>query len=194
MTSSNIQTLSLSGALSDSGSILTDTIQNPYMQKIWETVTLEFMFKFFVIYFFVIWVALILWVARDISYRTNSMFLQALCVLVIIFLSPLGIFLYLLIRPGKTIFEQYYEEVENNLNILNEIVQERLELPTHLSCPKCEHIVEADFLLCPNCHIVLKHQCTSCKKDIRETWEVCPYCKTLQTAKKVPKKKEKTSN
>ena len=119
--------LTLQETLENTGSLVQNQIQNPYMQRIWEIVTLEFMIKFFVIYFFVIWGALILWVARDISHRTTSTLLQIFCILMIIILTPLGIFLYLLIRPGKTIYEQYYAEIENNLEILSEIVQDRLE-------------------------------------------------------------------
>lgn len=166
---------------------------HPYIAGFWDLITLEFMAKFFVAYFFVVWIALILWVARDISYRSSNAFLQAFSLLIVILLTPLGVFLYLLVRPRKTMIESYYEEVENNLNVLSEIVQERLESTTHLTCPKCEHVVEADFLLCPSCHNTLKHQCISCKREIRESWEVCPYCKTLQVPEKKSKKKEKIS-
>lgn len=188
MTGNTLETLTASGMQ------VSSTLTHPYIQKLWEVVTLEFMTKFFVVYFFVIWIALIVWVARDISHRSSSAFVQALCILGIIFLTPLGIFLYLLVRPGKTLYEQYYEEIENNLSVLNEIVQERLDGGEKLHCPKCDATIEADFLLCPQCHITLKHQCHSCKKEIRESWEVCPYCKTLQVPEKKPsKKKEKIS-
>jgi hypothetical protein len=77
--------LSSSGSLESTQSVFS----HPYLTSIWEMVTLEFMAKFFVIYFFVIWIALILWVARDISYRSSNAFLQAFSLLIVIFLTPL---------------------------------------------------------------------------------------------------------
>ena len=60
-----------------------------YIEQLWETVTIEFMVKFFIAYFFVVWIGLVLWVARDISHRSNSRIFQMLCVLIIILLTPL---------------------------------------------------------------------------------------------------------
>lgn len=160
---------------------------HPYVQLIWELITIEFMAKFFVVYFFVVWIALIIWVARDISNRSNSRCMQSLCVLLMILFTPLWVFLYLIIRPRKTVFEKYYAEVEGNLDILNEIVQERLEHKNELTCPSCDEAIEEDFIVCPSCKETLKQTCISCKKEIREGWKTCPYCKAKQ--KKKHKKK-----
>ncbi len=96
-----------------------------YLQAMWEAITFEFALKLGVIYFFVIWIALIVWVIKDISIRTNNLFFQIISVLTILLLSPLGIFIYLLIRPRRTLYDKYYEEIEENLDIFNEIVEER---------------------------------------------------------------------
>ncbi len=50
------------------------------------------------------------WVAKDINNRTRSIILQVFCILIVLFLTPLGIFIYLLIRPQKTLFEKIFEE------------------------------------------------------------------------------------
>lgn len=96
-----------------------------YLQAMWEAVTFEFALKLWVIYFFVIWIALIVWVIKDISIRTNNIFFQIIAVLTILILSPFWIFIYLLIRPRRTLYDRYYEEIEENLDIFNEIVEER---------------------------------------------------------------------
>lgn len=158
---------------------------HPYIAYFWETITLEFMLKFFVVYFFAIWIALVLWVARDISNRSESLVFQIFCVILIIVLTPLGIFLYLLLRPRKTVFEKYYQEVENNLAILSEIVEERIEGWVILSCPSCQSEVDKEFIICPDCHTTLKHECYYCKKEIRQNWTVCPYCQTKQKKSKI---------
>lgn len=63
-----------------------------------------------VLYIFVIWFCIVVWVAKDISNRTRSIVLQIFSILIVLFLTPLGIFIYLLIRPQKTLFEKIFEE------------------------------------------------------------------------------------
>ncbi|MDD2907837.1 MAG: hypothetical protein PHH98_04295 [Candidatus Gracilibacteria bacterium] len=96
-----------------------------YLQAMWDAITFEFALKIAIIYFFIIWIALIVWVIKDISIRSNSLFFQSIAVLTILLLSPFGIFIYLLIRPRRTLYDKYYEEIEENLDIFNEIVEER---------------------------------------------------------------------
>lgn len=96
-----------------------------YLQAMWEAVTFEFALKLGIIYFFIIWIALVVWVIKDISIRTNNLFFQIIAVLTILILSPFWIFIYLLIRPRRTLYDKYYEEIEENLDIFNEIVEER---------------------------------------------------------------------
>lgn len=154
------------------------------------------MFKFFIAYFFVVWIGLVLWVARDISHRSNSRLFQMLCVLIIIFLTPLWIFLYLLIRPRRSVYEKYQEEIEENLAILWDIVHERLERAPGeiLLCHNCQSPIEADYLICPECKTTVKHTCKNCKKEIRSSWEVCPYCESKQNKKVNQQKKHKKKN
>ena len=75
----------------------------------------------------IIWIAILLWVIKDIANRTDNVLLQVISILIILFLTPFGIFVYLLIRPTKTIFEKYYEEIEDNIDIFNEIIEERIK-------------------------------------------------------------------
>lgn len=92
---------------------------------IWDFMTLENIIKFIVIYFFIIWVAIIVWVIKDIRVRTNNILFQIISVLIVLIWTPFAIFIYLLLRPGKTIYERYYDEIEDNLDIMSEIIEER---------------------------------------------------------------------
>ena len=98
---------------------------NAYLQLFWQTVTFEFVLKFGIVYFFIIWIALLIWVIKDISIRTNNVFFQIFSVLIPLLLTPLWIFIYLIIRPWKTLYEKYYDEVEENLQIFNDLIEER---------------------------------------------------------------------
>jgi len=163
---------------------------NLYIDYFWNSLTIEKIVVFLVAYFFIIWIALIVWVVKDISNRTNSILLSFFSVLIVIIFTPLGVFLYLLIRPSRTVFEKYYEEIEENLSILSSIVEkhglmEESQNITH--CPKCNYEVQTDFIVCPNCQEPLKHKCHKCHKEIREGWEICPYCGEKQKKKEEKK-------
>lgn len=165
-----------------------ETVMNP----IWNSVTLESMLKFAVVYFFVVWIALIIWVAKDIAMRSSSRLYQILCVVIMILFTPLGVFLYLLIRPRKSLYDRCSAEIEWNLDILTSIVQETLEQKDNsLICPECSSDIEADFIVCPSCKTSLKDTCHECHKIIREGWKVCPYCQTKQKKKKDKESKNK---
>ncbi|MDD2870556.1 MAG: zinc ribbon domain-containing protein [Candidatus Gracilibacteria bacterium] len=148
-------------------------------EYIYNTITFEMLIKFVILYFFIVWFALLLWVIRDISNRTSSILLQVLSILIVLLFTPLGIFIYLIIRPGKTLFEKYYEDIEDNLELFQQIIDEKnqqSELETH--CFSCQEAISPDFIFCPKCKTNLKMQCSRCNKMIQSNWDICPYCGT----------------
>ena len=98
---------------------------NLLLNYFWDYITFEMVLKFIVVYFLIVWIAMIVWVLKDITNRTNSIILQTLSILIIVFLTPFGIFIYLLIRPSRTLFENYYYEIEDNLDIIADFIEER---------------------------------------------------------------------
>lgn len=56
-------------------------------------------------------VYLICYTTRDILLRTHSFLYQAACILLVTLLPILGFFLYLLIRPARTVKERRLEEM-----------------------------------------------------------------------------------
>jgi RNA polymerase subunit RPABC4/transcription elongation factor Spt4 len=99
----------------------------------------------------------------------------------------------LLIRPSKTLFEKYYEEVqfdenedfsldeENEEFTKNSISNDSLE--NTLKCPNCSYPINAEFKFCPHCRQELKKDCISCFKELKPDWTVCPYCGKNQEEK-----------
>lgn len=96
-----------------------------FWEKIWNMITIEFIVKFLIVYFFIVWIALVIWVIKDISIRTNSILFQIFSVLIVLIWTPLWIFIYLIIRPRRTLYDKYYQEIEDNLEIISELVEER---------------------------------------------------------------------
>lgn len=163
------------------------------MTDFYEAVTFEIVIKFVILYFFIIWIAILLWVMKDIKNRTNNIFFQVICIFTILFLTPLWVFIYLLIRPWKTLFEKYYEEIEENLELFSQIIEEKNnKCETEFKCFSCTEPISPDFKFCPNCKVSLKNECETCKKLLYSDWKVCPYCWDKQKGKSEKKnKKEK---
>lgn len=88
--------------------------------------TIELFVKITILYFFIVWISIIFWVIRDSSRRSNSFFLHFFSILLVTVWTPFWIFIYLLLRPTKTLFERYYDDVEFNLVELNKLVEEKL--------------------------------------------------------------------
>lgn len=143
-------------------------------------------------YFLVIWLTLILWVVGDSMKRSSNFLFQVFsCVIVMIF-NILGLVIYLLIRPGATLQEEYDQELEREY-ILKTTLGER--------CHGCQSIVQSDFKICPFCTTSLKTTCTRCIRLYAIKYRMCPYCgennndhSTKQTSKKtsVLKKSKKS--
>ena len=88
-----------------------------------------------VIYLGVLWLSIIIWVTRDAINRSSSLLFQVMAILLNIIFPVLGILLYLIIRPGKTIQERYYEELEHQL-ILESIGEKEKASPKRKTVKK----------------------------------------------------------
>jgi len=128
----------------------------------------EWLVKGALLYLGVLWFAVVIWVARDIINRTNSLLFQSAVILLNIVLPVFGLLLYLIVRPTKTLVEKYYDELE--YHFLND---QKVEVE---SCPRCEDDIQSDFLFCPKCEEQLKRTCWSCDHIFLHEYKVCPYC------------------
>lgn len=148
-----------------------------FIDYCYEIVTFDLFLIFFILYFFIIWVSVLLWVIRDIFNRTTNVYIQALSISIILFLTPLGIFIYLLIRPWKTLFEKYYNEIEENLDMFNKTVEERSKrYEVNNKCSDCGEVINSDFKFCPKCKSNIKKECKKCSRILLPEWKICPYC------------------
>ena len=78
------------------------------------------------IYFLIVWITIIIWVIKDITSRSESLFFKFISILTVIIFWPLWVLIYLLIRPNKTFFEKYYEEIEGNIEYLANNIFDKL--------------------------------------------------------------------
>ncbi|ACV22208.1 zinc ribbon domain-containing protein [Slackia heliotrinireducens] len=114
----------------------------------------------------VLYVLSIIWVVRDAYLRGTVWFIWAIVALIPI----LGVIAYTLLRPPLLQIDRDEQELE--------VALKQRQLMQYGECANCGYPVEADYVLCPNCHQRLKNMCSRCGKALDPSWKVCPYCAT----------------
>ena len=112
----------------------------------------------------ILYVLVVVWVARDAYQRGAVWWLWAIVALV----PGLGVLAYVLLRPSLLDVDRSEQELE--------IALKQRELMKYGECASCGYPVEADYVICPNCHQRLKNLCTNCGHALDPSWSVCPYC------------------
>lgn len=123
------------------------------------------------------WIAMVVWVFRDIRLRTRDFFAWVLAALLALVMGPIGVILYLFLRPKETLAEVYDRQLEEE-TLLRDISLRR-------ACPQCQIVTEPDWLVCPHCRAELRRLCDGCGKPLDLNWVVCPYCATATNAPRI---------
>jgi RNA polymerase subunit RPABC4/transcription elongation factor Spt4 len=117
-----------------------------------------------------LWLSLVIWTYRDIRQRARDPLARILAVLVVAVLFLPGIVIYLILRPPRTLEEEYQHTLEEEA-LLQSIEESSL-------CPGCGRRIKETWIVCPNCHTKLKKTCHECGKLMELPWNLCPYCGT----------------
>lgn len=117
-----------------------------------------------------LWISLVVWTYRDIRARARDPLVQTLAALLVAVLNVPGVLVYLILRPPRTLEEEYQRTLEEEA-----LLQALEDLPL---CPGCERRVKDDWQVCPNCHTRLKKTCHNCSKFMELPWNICPFCGT----------------
>jgi RNA polymerase subunit RPABC4/transcription elongation factor Spt4 len=133
-------------------------------------VVLEFIVAGVVALTVAFWIAMVVWVFRDIRLRTRDFFAWILAALLALVMGPIGVILYLFLRPKETIAEVYDRQLEEEA-LLRDISLRR-------ACSQCQAVTEPDWLVCPHCKAELRRLCDGCGKPMDLNWVICPYCAT----------------
>ncbi len=117
-----------------------------------------------------LWVSLVVWTYRDIRSRARDPLVHTLSTLLVAVLNLPGVLVYLILRPPRTLEEEYQRTLEEEA-----LLQALEDLPL---CPGCERRVKDDWQVCPNCHTKLKKTCHNCSRLMELPWNICPFCGT----------------
>lgn len=84
-------------------------------------------------------VFLVFYATRDILRRTDSLLYQLACIFLVAALPVAGFFLYLLVRPSRTLKSR---EIEENVREILAILKERKELIAEVKSKAKKHVEE----------------------------------------------------
>ena len=117
-----------------------------------------------------LWVALVVWTFRDIRSRHRDRLVHFLAAALVALLNLPGVLVYLILRPARTLEEEYQQTLEEEA--LLQAIEDQSE------CPGCERHIQEDWLVCPTCQTKLRKPCHSCGRLMELPWNICPYCGT----------------
>jgi len=117
-----------------------------------------------------LWLSIIFWTFRDVRSRTADNMLRILAILVAAILFLPGVLIYLVLRPNRTLEEEYQQTLEE------EALLHTIESAHH--CPGCSRRVEEKWMVCPDCQTRLKKTCHHCRGLMELHWNICPFCGT----------------
>ncbi len=124
-----------------------------------------------------LWLSLMVWTYRDIRDRVRDPLVRILAVLLVAVLFLPGIVVYLILRPPKTMEEEYQQMLEEEA--LLQTIEERT------ACPGCGRDTAEDWIVCPNCYTKLLKPCHACGRLMKLSWSLCPYCGTPEPGKRI---------
>lgn len=131
-----------------------DINQYGWFENIYTTIVVLFVF---------LWIISIIWVAKDISARTNSVLLQIIAILLVTFFTPIiWIPLYHIIKPiwYKKDKMPWREACITNTTI----------------CVECWMINAKEHKCCVNCWKKLTIKCKECDTEYPHNYRYCPKC------------------
>ena len=117
-----------------------------------------------------LWVALVVWTYLDMRSRHRDRLVPILASLMVTLLTLPGVLVYLILRPARTLEEEYQQTLEEEA-LLQSIEDQSV-------CPGCERRIKEDWLVCPSCQTKLRKPCHSCGRLMELPWNICPYCGT----------------
>jgi len=130
----------------------------------------QFLGKGLIYYLAILWIALIVWTARDVINRSNVLLFQIFSILLVILFNIFGLLIYLCLRPQRTLLQNYDDELKRKATL------DQLDKNTGVICEVCKTEVTDDYLFCPVCKNTLKVACNYCKKPLELDFNICPYC------------------
>ena len=120
-------------------------------------------------FFMAIWVASVIWTARDAERRCGHSSLRLGAPLVAVLLPFVGAGLYALAKPCEERADVRARRVRTRF--LESVVNGDTE-----RCIECAAPIQPEFRCCPSCGERVRSTCDGCGRPVRTVWATCPWC------------------
>ena len=120
-------------------------------------------------FFMAIWVASVIWTARDAERRCGHSSLRLGAPLVAVLLPFVGAGLYALAKPCEERADVRARRVRTRF--LESVVNGDTE-----RCIECATPIQPEFRCCPSCGERVRSTCDGCGRPVRTVWATCPWC------------------
>jgi len=127
---------------------------------------LPFIIQILGLYLVMLYLALVAWVAKDITTRSQNFPVILTTVFFVLVGNIPALVIYLLVRPDATLDESKAQNLFQS-SILDRKVT---------NCGECGCLVRTDFKYCPSCSSEVNHRCKECNHIINPTWRYCSFC------------------
>jgi hypothetical protein len=120
-------------------------------------------------FFVAVWLASVVWTARDAQRRCGQISLRLGAPVVAVLVPFVGAALYALVKPceeradarARRLRTRFFESVVNSDS-------ER--------CVECATPLRPEFRCCPACSERVRFTCDGCGQPVRTWWTTCPWC------------------
>jgi len=138
--------------------------------------TLQIVGMLFAAYGLLLWLAVIVWVYRDISSRTRDLLARISAIIWSIICPFLGLPIYFVLRPSRSLLDEYESSLTREAILA--------DLNFDISCPDCNRLINSDWRFCPFCQTELKKECLNplCDSFLDFSWNACATCGTNVTS------------
>ncbi len=123
-------------------------------------------------YVLLLWLAVIVWVYRDISSRTKDLLARTCSVIWSILCPFLGLPIYFVLRPKRSLQDRYESSLTREAILA--------DLSVDISCPDCGRLISDEWAFCPFCQTELRKKCrnSQCDSFMDFSWSACASCGT----------------
>jgi hypothetical protein len=120
-------------------------------------------------FFIAMWLASVVWTARDAQRRCGHVSLRLGASLVAVVFPFVGAGLYALVKPCEERVDVRTRRMRTRF--LESVVNGDAE-----RCTECATPLRPEFRCCPACGERVRSACDACGQPVRTTWTTCPWC------------------
>lgn len=125
-----------------------------------------------------LWISILFWVTRDSLQRTPNTGFHIFAILLNLLLPGVGLLIYLLVRPEKSMLEVFHDELER-----------RAFGERQMGCSDCGGLNPEGSKFCVFCGEKLHRECPECGKENGKGSFFCGECGSEMEIKTSKKKK-----